>query len=234
VDDRFEPRFAETDRRLAPFARAAAAFAECVDWPPVETWSERLAAIGIELPVTFVVQAYPIRRRPGERAPYDRAIASEGRVPSRERSWHDFLNMLAWAAFPRTKAAIHARHLEAAEMREGDASGNRGRERDALAMIDEGGVLVAAADARLAREALALDGSQFAALRSRGAATPLLFGHALAEHLVRARSDAGIHAAVLVVAAGPGDVDGAAAEAIADATTPWTPERLARAPLGWI
>ena len=40
---------------------------------------------------------------------YDARIALERVVPTRARSWHDLLNALVWATFPRAKLALHAR-----------------------------------------------------------------------------------------------------------------------------
>ncbi|MFN7752689.1 MAG: DUF3025 domain-containing protein [Pseudomonadota bacterium] len=75
---------------------------------------------------------------------YERAIADRGELAWRERDWHDLMNLLAWLAFPRTKAAINAGHVaSAAEVH--PASG-RGPRRDALTLFDESGALVACSD----------------------------------------------------------------------------------------
>ena len=61
-------------------------------------------------------------------------------MQTRPDSLHDLFNALAWLAFPRTKARINAMH--AAEIpREG---GKRGRLRDLLTILDEGGAMVCA------------------------------------------------------------------------------------------
>jgi hypothetical protein len=39
---------------------------------------------------------------------YEGAIL-HGRIPTRERSWHDVFNVLAFALYPNSKAALHAR-----------------------------------------------------------------------------------------------------------------------------
>ena len=76
---------------------------------------------------------------------YEIKVYETGRVETRPESLHDYFNALAWLAFPRTKARINALH--AAEIpREG---GRRGRLRDLLTIFDEGGALVACADAQL-------------------------------------------------------------------------------------
>ena len=76
---------------------------------------------------------------------YEVHLFESGEVHTRPESHHDLFNALCWLAFPRTKARINALH--AAEIpREG---GRRGRLRDLLTIFDEGGALVACADARL-------------------------------------------------------------------------------------
>jgi len=154
-------RFFEQDPRFWPIAPAARAFAEHTDFPA----PEELVAPG----VSFVSARKPRRaRRPT--APdiaYDARIL-RGEVPTRPGSWHDFLNALVWATFPASKRAVHALQaalLERARLPGSGALPNaRARAHDALALLDEGGVLVLTAQA----ETLTLG-----------------FGHALYEALVR-------------------------------------------------
>ncbi len=76
---------------------------------------------------------------------YEIHVHESGCVSTRVHNRHDLFNALIWLAFPRTKAAINALH--AAEIpRE---SGRRGRLRDLLTIFDEGGTIVACADAAL-------------------------------------------------------------------------------------
>ena len=86
-------------------------------------------------PVRFVA--------PGEKdAYYEVRVYESGCVETRADNLHDWLNALAWLAFPRTKARINALH--AAEIpREG---GRRGRKRDMLTIFDEGGAIVQCED----------------------------------------------------------------------------------------
>jgi hypothetical protein len=241
--------FAEVDPLLAPIAGAARAFASERDWPAVADWNARLAAVGWSSPVEFVTQLAPLRRRGVTRAPYDAEVSRRGRVPSRERCWHDFLNMLVWATFPRTKAAIHARQLEAADAREPvredarAAALNRGRERDALSMLDEGGVLVVVgADLRRDLESALADRDlvRVAQLHEAGRCEALVFGHALHEHLV-AGHDRALFAAALVVplassprSAGREAIDAAASACVADPEQLRSPRTMARLPLEWL
>jgi hypothetical protein len=84
-------------------------------------------------------------RRPD--LPYERRVFELGEVMCRREDWHDLFNALVWLTFPRSKAAINARHVR--EMAS-EAPGKRGRARDALTLFDEGGLIVACADPALA------------------------------------------------------------------------------------
>ncbi len=74
---------------------------------------------------------------------YEQRVFDTGLVDTRPGNRHDLFNALAWLAFPRTKAAINARHVACLP-----ADGNaRGPLRDLLTLIDEGGVVVACEEA---------------------------------------------------------------------------------------
>ena len=84
----------------------------------------------------------PAENRYGD---YEMRVFDSGRVETRPDSKHDLFNALAWLAFPRTKARLNALH--AAEIpRE---NGRRGRFRDLLTLIDEGGAIVECGDTGL-------------------------------------------------------------------------------------
>lgn len=83
---------------------------------------------------------------PGAADPYYEVHVFEtGRVQTRPESPHDLFNALAWLAFPRTKALINALHAEEIPRERG----RRGRRRDLLTLLDEGGVIVQTDDAEL-------------------------------------------------------------------------------------
>ena len=121
-------------------------FAALAPWLGLERSLEALnaaaEAAGIRtrrgLPVRFV--------RPLPSAPsYEMRIHETGAVATRPDNLHDWFNALAWLAFPLTKARLNAMH--AAQIpREG---GRRGRLRDMLTILDEGGALVACDDDEL-------------------------------------------------------------------------------------
>lgn len=127
---------------------------------PVRPWLERLdtplcatleelngfaneAAVRVESgkPLRFVAPA----SRQGRYGDYEMQVFESGCVETRPGNRHDFFNALAWLAFPRAKARLNALHA-ATIPREG---GRRGRLRDLLTLLDEGGAIVECADPAL-------------------------------------------------------------------------------------
>lgn len=86
-----------------------------------------------ERPIHFV----PANQLPG--VEYEKHIFRTGEVSTRERSWHDLFNALVWSRFPSLKAAMNAVHFR--ELGSG-REGRRGKQRDALTLLDESGVIV--------------------------------------------------------------------------------------------
>lgn len=80
---------------------------------------------------------------------YEPRIYLKGEVQMRECNWHDLLNALVWLTFPRSKAALNARHYRALLEPRAAGAANRGPVQDAMTLFDEGGVIVAARDRRL-------------------------------------------------------------------------------------
>jgi len=144
--------------------------------------------LGARAGVRFVPQEPAARRRRGQELVvddlYEVRIAARREVPTRPGNLHDLCNALAWAAFPASKWALTC--LVAAAQRSRVPSGarrlpgSRTPAHDRLALIDEGGVLVAGAADGDAPEALA-----------SGRARALVFGHALVEHALTGRSGTG-------------------------------------------
>lgn len=180
-------RFFEESALYAPIRDAAALFAGCAAFPSPEAVDEALSA---RAGVRFV------RQHPREKALYDARIVNEGVVPTRAGSWHDFLNALVWATFPRAKLALHRRQHAIVV----PGAPRRTTEGDALAMLDEGGVLCLASGARI------------------------VFGHAIYEGQVVGRRALGAGLDV----GGDDDVDARAAARIADPSLVRTPRDLLR------
>ena len=177
----FAPRFFEARDEFWPIARAARTFAGEVDWPPVERYGAAFADPGAA-PVSFVASPPRRKRPPGpiDRSRlYDAVIVQQRKVPTRPSMWHDYLNALVWATFPRAKLELHRRQHAAIERWVPPGATQlpnaRTRELDALAVIDEGGVLVLDDGARPVPELVA------------DATGWILFGHALFEGLVFGR-----------------------------------------------
>jgi hypothetical protein len=214
----FDSRFYEKHREFWPIARAASTFADHADWPDV---AEYAAAFEGEGPVAFQFSS-PKRRRPsGEPiardALYDAMIVEQRKVPTRARMWHDYLNAMVWASFPRAKLALHRRqHIAIQRWIPPGATqlpNARTRELDALALVDEGGVLV-------------LDHGTHR--------TQLLFGHALFEGLVFGQPAMIARSVILDARDRGADVsvaDALLAETLADHARIVSPDELPRVPL---
>jgi len=128
-----------------PVRRALERLAREPDWPG----AERLNALARELGVApRTASGRPVRFTvpQADDAHYELRVHASGQVATRSRNWHDLFNALAWIAFPRTKAALNARHAAAIPLEDG----RRGPLRDLLTIFDEGGAIVAFSDAALA------------------------------------------------------------------------------------
>jgi hypothetical protein len=212
----FDPRFFERDALLWPLARAASTFVSETSWPDVRSYARAFA----NEPVVRFEPATPAPRRrrepPDPTALYDARITRDRCVPTRPACWHDFLNALVWATFPRAKLALHERQLQALLSRLDPQArtlpATRSREHDALALLDEGGAVV---------------------LEDGPRRRPVLFGHALYEGLVLGVRPWAAGALKAALPGGPLDAEacvGRADEAIASrlAGGPLLPEVLAR------
>jgi hypothetical protein len=136
-------------------------------WPTVDeidqTLSKDAGVRFVKAPPKPRIAAEQREATPG----YDERIVHDGVVPTREGNAHDLMNALVWAAFPRAKRALHTKQLDL--VRNAIDRGRRTPEHDTIAMLDEGGVL-------LVNAAVDDDGSA-------PAATSIVFGHALYQHL---------------------------------------------------
>ena len=84
-------------------------------------------------------------------AQYEPRCYLSGEVQMRAHNWHDLLNALVWLTFPKTKAVLNARHYHALIEEKASGHTRRGAVRDVNTLLDESGVIVAYADAELAR-----------------------------------------------------------------------------------
>jgi hypothetical protein len=150
--------------------------------------------------------------RPGER--YEDSIA-DGRIPTRDGSWHDAFNARAFAELPRAKAALHARMRELPRERDG----RRTREADALTLLDETALVLTGSAAAIEALGLARESGDLTEIDRVVQAHDIAvccLGHALFEHRRLRRPPIGAGVVALVVPApGLAAIDNAIAAAIA-------------------
>jgi hypothetical protein len=139
----YDPSFFRKSPHFWPLARAAARLERCPAWPTPEDLSSLFEG---EAPVRFErPEPKPRREKLPAEERYDAKIALERVVPTRPGSWHDLFNALVWATFPRAKLTLHTRQHRIISSRLGEdlrLPGARTREQDAIAMFDEGGVVL--------------------------------------------------------------------------------------------
>lgn len=135
------------DHRLfAPYSSALRALACSGAWQP-QSLELGLRPLHPDWCANF--DGKPIRfvAPDGESLAYEPRVRERGEVLTRPGNWHDLFNALVWLAFPRTKAALNAVHLDEIASRGG--GGRRGALRDAATQFDESGLVVLSADAEL-------------------------------------------------------------------------------------
>jgi hypothetical protein len=198
IDASWDPTFTLRSDVFQTIADASRPFQRCAVFPTPEQIDEALASAA---GVRFVrMKPVPRRRRSAtvtSENMYDARIALDGVVPTRPGSWHDFLNALVWATFPRAKKALHVRQHALVVPH----APRRPPALDALALVDEGGVVI----------------SQ----RKK-----IVFGHAVYESLVRGWRPP--VAAAVELACTADEVDEALAAFIADEERLRVPKDLRR------
>ena len=182
-----------------PLAAAARAFEAYDDWPTLAqldaAYLQLTAADPALAPLRFAAnvrkQDKHVAGRVQLHALYDARITLAAQVPTRERDWHDLLNMLCFATFPRSKRALHARQYACLAARVDPAAKRlpnaRTPEQDALTLFDEGGVVLAVTPDAALQLSAASEAEREALCQELVAARTLRvvpFGHALFEHLV--------------------------------------------------
>lgn len=130
-------------------------------------------------PIRFLPQDHTL---PYPELYYEERIYQHGIVATRA-NWHDFFNALMWALYPQTKVQINALHV--ADMQ---AQGKkRTPQRDALTILDESGVIIAATRRVLLQQVVEFSweslfwGERNAWGREAGC---FLIGHAMLEKLL--------------------------------------------------
>lgn len=195
----WDPKFFGRSPMFEPLRACGGAIAT-PDWPARAALQDAIerseVTTGGGLPLRLVAAGG--RSKPFEER-YEARIHLKGEMAFRERNWHDLLNVLTWLVFPKSKAALNARHYRALEERRALAGGagspagargapNRGPEQDALTLFDEGGVIVASCDDQLLELIRTFSWKELfwrSRDRIRSRMRFMLFGHALYEKALR-------------------------------------------------
>jgi hypothetical protein len=232
----FDPGFIDRDGLFEPIAPAFRRLGPPVDFPAVDGLGRVFEQEG---PVRFVLAGAKRRRGASVDAAalYDARIALAAEVPTRSRCWHDFMNALVWGTFPLAKHALHRRQHRAIVERL--APGARGLPRrtpelDALALVDEGGVVVLADDVEQASSSLATRRpGALAELLAAGGARLVVFGHAIYESLALGARPAVVAALVAqrTESSATSEADRRLAEALDDPARFLSPRELVRVDL---
>ena len=197
----WDPEFIERSAMLEPLRPGAMRLRAHVHWPRRDAL-ERLLA---ERPIVTGVGAR-LRLVAPSGKPYESRIYLHGEMQFREGEWHDLFNLLAWLAYPRTKAALNeAHHLESLRLPEAASNerSNRSRVRDALTVFDESGAIAVSSDADLLDDLKAFRWKQLFWERRERVSTRMrihLFGHALFEKALHPYVGMTAHALLLPVA----------------------------------
>lgn len=183
----------------------------------------------------------PVRFRPAAELPgvaYEKHIHETGEVSTRENSWHDLFNALAWCRFPVLKSAMNEVHY--CNLSE-EQNGRRGGQRDALTLLDESGVIVTSSNEALLR-ALYERNWQAAFVDYHDAWTGTgvsVCGHAILEKFLQPYKSLTAHAVYLHLEKpmSAGELDETLADALLEGTLVRTPKDLSPLPLmgipGW-
>jgi len=183
----WDPHFVDRSPMFEPLRPHAAGFG--ANWPSL---AELQSLLDRRVPPVRNAGGLPLRVVPQSRRPvaledgYEARVFLRGELQSRERNWHDLLNVLVWLAFPRAKAALNERHFRALQAlgQCGAGARNRGPAQDALTLFDEGGVIVAATDESLLGMIHAFEWKELFWGRRNDVRSRMrffLFGHALYE-----------------------------------------------------
>jgi hypothetical protein len=221
VFDSLRPSLGKLDGRHAPFGTS------------LEQLNALAEAAGLRVGSGSPLRFVPPSRSANRYGDYEMRVFNSGCVETRPDSKHDLFNAFAWLGFPKTKARLNALH--AAEIpRE---RGRRGRFRDLLTLIDEGGAIIECGDAELIDM---LRGFRWRELfwENRGRVLRSMrvhvLGHAVLEQALRPWP--GITCKVIFVAPGA-DPDAQAATWLGGLPRQATPRELAPLPVfgfpGW-
>ena len=101
----WDPDFIERSKMLEPLREIASKLRGHSQWPDREALDDVLAER--DLPTGGGARLHLVPPSPGGES-YECRIYLRGEMQYRKREWHDFFNLLAWLAYPRTKRALNA------------------------------------------------------------------------------------------------------------------------------
>jgi len=201
--------------------------------PSLESLNNLAEAAGLRVASGHALRFVPPAVGESRYGDYELRVYETGRVATRPGNRHDLFNALAWLSFPKTKARLNALH--AAEIPA--EKGRRGRFRDLLTILDEGGAVVACGEADLLEMLRGFRWQElFWAQRARLLETMKIhvLGHAVLEQALEPRP--GITCKAILVAPG-GDADAQAAAWLGSLARNATPKDLPPLPVfgypGW-
>jgi len=166
-------------------------------------------------PIRFVPPALPSKEFSAQ---YEVRIFERGEVQTRPDNWHDLFNALVWLAFPETKAVLNRHHCEEIRARRGEPL--RGTARDVLTLFDEGGIIVASADAELSALLLEFRWKELFWRRRAEVLQSMrfyVFGHAIYEKALEPYK--GVTAKALILDVAPALLDAPLALQLSEADT---------------
>ena len=171
--------FLERSPMFEPLRAHGAALSAHAAWPSRAALDRLLAGHGVRTGPGLGLRL--VDPSAGREA-YESRVYRAGELQHREGDWHDLFNVLAWLAYPETKAALNAAHeMSMGALRAGPG---RGRRRDALTVFDESGAIVASSDASLLEDVRAFRWKRLfweRRERVRASMRVYVFGHAVFE-----------------------------------------------------
>lgn len=162
----------------------------CVSFPGLQEWNTLLSSkygditVKNGLPLKFVPQE---PGKSGFESQYEPRCYTKGEVQTRVNNWHDCFNALVWLTYPKSKAAINARHFQALNNQSkqiDNGSSQRGKVRDMATLFDESGVVIACAEAEFANLVRTFQWKELFWTRRRQLSRVMeihIFGHGLYE-----------------------------------------------------
>jgi hypothetical protein len=136
--DSWDPAFFLKSPAFWPLELFAKHFVDLEAWPSLEDFNRFSSRDGEQNAPKFIEQ-----NGKQKVIDYIKQIAFASEVPSRENNWHDYLNMLCWQAFPKSRKKINALQIEALAFQPDSERGLvRSAHLDVLTHLDECGVAV--------------------------------------------------------------------------------------------